>query len=77
LTIANTTYSECCSRIYSSSNYHGVTGIEKQYDKQLSGYNGGTLSLVDKRGKLIRTLITRQPKNGEDITISPNGRKDH
>jgi hypothetical protein len=68
-TIANTQYSECCTRIYSSSNYHGISGIEKKYDKELSGYNGGALSLTDKNGKLIRILITRQPKNGQDVII--------
>ena len=67
--ITNTVYQECCSRIYSSSNYHGVTGVEKQYDKKLSGYNGGTLQMIDKDGNIIKILINRPPKNGEDITL--------
>ncbi|MCL6096458.1 MAG: hypothetical protein M1444_02115, partial [Patescibacteria group bacterium] len=65
--ITNTTYQECCSRIYSSSNYHGITGVEKQYDKKLSGYNGGTLQMIDKDGNIVKTLINRAPKNGQDI----------
>ena len=69
--IDNTAYQECCSRIYSSSNYHGVNGAEKKYDKQLSGYNGGTLQMIDKDGNILRTLIKRAPKNGEDV-IFPN-----
>jgi len=69
LQITDTVYDECCTRIYSSSNYHGVSGIEKQYDKLLSGYNGGALILTDKNGNPIKTLITRQPKNGKDISL--------
>jgi hypothetical protein len=69
LPVENTNYTECCTRIYSSSNYHGIDGIEKKYDKQLSGQNGGTLTLTDKNGALIKTLISRQPKNGTDIVI--------
>lgn len=67
--VKNTRFSERFTRIYSSTNYHGIDGIEKKYDKQLSGYNGGILTLVDENGKLIRTLISRQPKNGTDIII--------
>lgn len=67
--ITNTAYQECCSRIYSSSNYHGVQGTEKQYDNKLSGYNGGTLQMIDKDGNIIKTLINREPKNGEDIIL--------
>lgn len=67
--IENTSYTECCTRIYSSSNYHGIEGMEKKYDKELSGYNGGTLSLIDKNGKLVRILINRKAKNGTDIVV--------
>ena len=69
LPVENTNYTERCTRIYSSTNYHGISGIEKEYDNKLSGQNGGTLTLVDENGKLIRTLISRQPKNGTDIII--------
>jgi predicted membrane-bound dolichyl-phosphate-mannose-protein mannosyltransferase len=69
LTIANTEYSECCTRIYSSSNYHGLSGIEKQYDNLLSGYNGGTLLMLGKNGNTIRTLVQRQAKNGKDVVL--------
>jgi len=68
-TIVNTVYPENSSRIYSSSNYHGISGIEKKYDKELSGYNGGTLQMLDGNGNIIRTLLNREPKNGEDITL--------
>lgn len=37
LDIANILYEECCTRVYSSYSYHGVKGVEEQYDKILSG----------------------------------------
>jgi len=43
----------------------------------LAATNGGTLSLVDTQGKTIKTLITAQPKNGQDITISLAEEKIH
>jgi len=67
--IRNTEYDEYDTKIYSSSNYHGVSGIEKKYDKELSAYNGGALLMTDENRKTIRTLISRQPKNGKNIVI--------
>lgn len=69
-TIANTAYTECCSRIYSSWSYHGALGFEKQYDKVLSGYDGGSLLLIDKTGKTVQTIIQKEPKNGQDVSVS-------
>jgi cell division protein FtsI/penicillin-binding protein 2 len=69
--IKNTEYDEHDTKIYSSSDYHGISGFEKQYDSKLSGYNGGTLSLTNAKGTIIRTLISRQPKDGQDIIIPP------
>ncbi len=67
--ITNTAYTECCTRIYSSYNYHGVQGLEKQYDAQLAGYSGGTIILLDKQGALKRTILTKDGKNGQDISL--------
>ncbi|MDE2025275.1 MAG: hypothetical protein KGJ07_02175, partial [Patescibacteria group bacterium] len=68
--IENTMYSECCSRIYSSWSYHGITGFEKQYDKVLSGYDGGSLQLRDRTGNTVSTFIQKDPKNGQDVSVS-------
>ena len=67
LNITNTLYEECCTRIYSSHNYHGVKGIEKQYDRMLSGYDGGSIVIEDKEGNKIRTVFKKSKKDGQDI----------
>ena len=68
-TVKNTEFPERNTNIYSSTDYHGNKGVEKQYDKQLSGYSGGALILTDKNKNPIKTLINRQPKNGKDISL--------
>lgn len=70
LSIKNLFYDECCSRIYSSFNYHGVLGPEKEFDDKLSGYNGGEIDIIDKNEKLIRTVVKKQAKNGQDVRLS-------
>ncbi len=69
LGIQNLFYEECCTRIYSSYNYHGVKGEEKQYDKILSAYDGGIIKIKDKNGRTIRTVIEKSKRDGQDITI--------
>jgi hypothetical protein len=68
--IKNTFYNECCTRIYSSYNFHGVDGLEKQFDEKLSGFNGGKIEIMDKNRSLIRTIIKKPYKNGQDVSLS-------
>ena len=67
--VQNVMYYECCTRLYSSFNYHGVAGVEKKYDKVLSGEDGGSLVLLNEKGENDRTIIKKQPKNGQEINI--------
>jgi len=67
--IKNTEYDEYDTKIYSSSNYHGDGGLEKQYDKELSGHDGGSLLMLDKDNQIIRTLTSRNYKNGQNVTL--------
>ncbi len=67
--IDNTSYKECCTRIYSSYNYHGISGDEKKYDSILDGYSGGTIELKDTKGSIIRTIIEKKEKNGNDVFL--------
>lgn len=67
--IENTFYKECCTRIYSSFNYHGVKGLEKDYDGLLSGYSGGTIIIKNKKGKTIRTVLEKWAKDGQDVYL--------
>ena len=70
--IKNTVYPECCTRMYSSFNYHGANGSEYAYDAVLSGFDGGELSIVDEKGETVRTIIQKSPKNGRDVVL-PSG----
>lgn len=65
--IKNVSHEECCTRIYSSYNYHGVKGFEKEYNSILAGYSGGAIVLKNPRGEIVRTIIDKKPKNGGNI----------
>lgn len=67
--IQNTFYEECCTRIYSSYNYRGVKGLEKLYDAELSGYDGGIIALKKKDGELVRQILKKEKKDGKDIVL--------
>ena len=64
--LKNSTFSECCSRLYSTTNYDGVSGSEKKLNSILKGYAGGSVTLLDERGTIIDTYISREAKNGEN-----------
>lgn len=68
LTIKNVLYKECCTRIY-SKNYHGVAGLEKEYDSLLSGSDGGAILIKDIEGNTVKTILKRQPKIGQDVIV--------
>jgi hypothetical protein len=63
----NTLYDECCSYLYSTNSYDGISGVEKIKNNQLKGYNGGSIVLKDASGKVIRTLVTGEAKDGADV----------
>lgn len=67
--IDNTLYDEKFTRIYSSINDHGIFGPEKEFDKVLSGQDGGTIEMIDKNGKTIKTIIRKDAKNGTDVIL--------
>lgn len=67
-TLTNTTYLECCSRLYSASNYRGMSGYEQRYDTQLSGQNGGSISMIYPNGATV-VLLSRPKQDGEHIRI--------
>ena len=68
LTIKNALYKECCTRIY-SKNYHGVAGLEGEYDSLLSGGDGGSILIKDRKGNIIKTILKRQAKIGQDVVV--------
>ena len=68
-TIANTVYSDPSTRIYSSYSYHGISGPEQQYDNILSGHDGGTVTMANKEGKIVRTILSVPSFNGRNVTL--------
>jgi hypothetical protein len=66
----NTFYQECCTRIYSSYNYHGINGPEKEFDKILWGYSGGKILMKDNKGTIIRVVFAKDKKDGKDVTLN-------
>lgn len=66
-TIKNYDYFECCSLLYSTTNYDGMSGVEQEKNDQLKGIDGGTLTIKDVNGKVIRTIIHKDKKDGRDV----------
>lgn len=67
--IKNTLYEECCTSVYSSYSYHGVSGDERKFDDILSAQNGGMLILKNKDNVLKNIIIQKDVINGEDVQI--------
>jgi predicted membrane-bound dolichyl-phosphate-mannose-protein mannosyltransferase len=66
LSIENTNYNECCTRIYSSTNYHGVAGEEKAFDYKITGQDGGNLLLYNNMNNLVKEIKSQKKVDGED-----------
>ncbi|MDE2311626.1 MAG: penicillin-binding protein 2 [Patescibacteria group bacterium] len=55
---------------YSSVDYIGKTGVEKQYEKFLHGQNGRDLVEVDAAGKVLDVLGEDQPVPGQSLMLN-------
>ncbi len=69
-TIINTAYKECCSLLYSTTNYDGISGLEKEYNNQLKGKNGGQLVIKDQTGSIVRTILDLPKQDGNDVVLN-------
>jgi penicillin-binding protein len=67
--VGNTHYTECCSYLYTTTTYDGISGLEQTDNAKLKGQNGGTLVILDNNGNSIRTLIEKEKIDGEDISL--------
>jgi hypothetical protein len=67
--VENTQYLECCTRLYSTTVYDGMSGLEKEFNATLKGINGGSLVIKDKNGKVVRTILESKKKDGMDIKL--------
>ena len=59
---------------YWQTSFIGKDGIEKLYDKNLSGENGARLIEVDVTGKILSTALARNPTVGQKITLTIDSR---
>jgi len=55
---------------YGPTDLIGKLGLEKQYEGQLRGVNGGERTEVDAMGRPIRVLASRDPVPGNNIVLS-------
>ncbi|MEX2286986.1 MAG: penicillin-binding transpeptidase domain-containing protein [Planctomycetaceae bacterium] len=50
----------------------GSSGVERSYDQQIRGLRGQRRIVKDRRGEVISSEIVRQPRAGEDVTLTIN-----
>ena len=62
---------------YGPTDLIGKLGLEKQYESQLRGTNGGEQSEVDATGKPIRVLASRDPVPGNSLVLSIDNALQH
>jgi penicillin-binding protein 2 len=55
---------------YGPTDLIGKLGLEKQYEKELRGENGGERTEVDATGRPIRVLASRDPVAGNNLVLS-------
>ncbi|MDA0834469.1 MAG: penicillin-binding transpeptidase domain-containing protein [Planctomycetota bacterium] len=48
----------------------GKTGVEKSYDRQLRGLRGLKRIVTNRQGEIIRTEVVREPRMGQDVTLT-------
>ncbi len=67
--LKNTAYDECCSWLYNTTNYDGVSGLEGEKNAILKGQIGGSLVIYDREGRVVETLIAQKAKNGISVYL--------
>jgi hypothetical protein len=65
--VGNTHFTECCSLLYNTTTYDGISGAELKKNAALKGTNGGSLVLEDAAGNAIRTIIKTNKQDGLDV----------
>lgn len=61
---------EAHSLLSSSTGRKGVTGVERSYDRILSGLPGERKIVRNRQGEILSTEILREPSPGQDIVLS-------
>jgi len=68
-TLENTAFVERYTTLYSTTNYDGVSGLEKQYNAEVKGTNGGFIKIIDANGNSVKTVIETMKKDGSDVFL--------
>lgn len=55
---------------YQGGDEIGKAGVEAEFEKVLRGQPGGEAIEVDSRGRLVRKLDQKQPKQGENVSLT-------
>lgn len=55
---------------YGPTDLIGKLGLEKQYEQQLRGENGGERTEVDATGRAVKVLASREPVAGNNLVLS-------
>ena len=55
---------------YRSADWLGRDGVEKSYESYVRGHSGGFQIEINSRGKMIRPLGIKEPKDGRDLTLT-------
>lgn len=55
---------------YGPSDWIGKTGLEAAYETYLHGKSGGLQMEVNSRGRLVRALGVREPREGKDVELA-------
>ncbi len=55
---------------YRQADWLGREGLEKSYESYLKGQSGGLQIEVDSRGRLIKALGVKEPKEGRDLELT-------
>lgn len=55
---------------YNQNSVLGKAGLEKLYEEKLRGIDGAEIFITDKLGKKKATIVTREVKNGSDVTVT-------
>lgn len=59
---------------YNPGDYVGKNGIEKAWERELHGNDGGRQLEVDSRGRVLRVLSERQPTVGNSLVLTIDNR---
>jgi len=57
-------------RDYNLGDYIGKSGIEKSYEKELHGRDGGKRLEVDAHGRVLRTISDSYPETGNSVQLT-------